>query len=249
MPTRSSGVTFWPSRVPSVVAVAPASQPSSAPRGRCARARPPLPARALLRRQAVEEPAVRAQRQLELRHRASSPSKRFVYSSTAASPRSARRPGCRTRCSMASSVSADQCSQRANALESALAKVARAGCPIGGYCTLMGSVAGSVRTASRRLDDGRMRVLLELERGLVHHQARADVHDLSTSTRLLALRVPPVDTRSTISVGQAGQRRQLHRTVELDQVHVHALGGEVLARDVDVLGRHPQARALAHRHW
>ena len=35
-------------------------------------------------------------------------------------------------------------------------------------------------------------------------------------------------------VGQAGQRRQLHRAVQLDQVDVHALGGEVLARDVDV---------------
>ena len=37
-------------------------------------------------------------------------------------------------------------------------------------------------------------------------------------------------------VGEPGQRRELHRAVELDQIDVHALGGEVLARRLHVLG-------------
>src|SRR5690606_14356746 len=47
-------------------------------------------------------------------------------------------------------------------------------------------------------------------------------------------------------VGQAHQRGQLHRAVELDDVHVHALGGEVLARGAHVFGGDAQARTLVH---
>ena len=69
----------------------------------------------------------------------------------------------------------------------------------------------------------------------------------STSTRLLArkriARADQVDDR----IGETDQRRQFHRTVQLDQVDVHALGGEMLACDFHVLGRDAQTRALAHR--
>ncbi len=48
-------------------------------------------------------------------------------------------------------------------------------------------------------------------------------------------------------IRQADQRRQLHRAVQLDQIDMHALGGEMLARALHVLGGHAQARAVAHR--
>jgi len=48
-------------------------------------------------------------------------------------------------------------------------------------------------------------------------------------------------------VGQAYQRGQFHRTVQLDEVDVHALGREVVARRVDILGGDTDARALLHR--
>ena len=69
----------------------------------------------------------------------------------------------------------------------------------------------------------------------------------STATSLLAFNVPPVEHQVDDGVGQAGQRRQFHRTVELDQVDMDALGGEMLARRLDVLGSDLEAGALAHR--
>src|SRR3546814_14972809 len=46
------------------------------------------------------------------------------------------------------------------------------------------------------------------------------------------------------AVGQADQRRQFHRTVQLDDVHVHAFAGEVFARGAHLLGGHaPIGRA------
>ena len=52
----------------------------------------------------------------------------------------------------------------------------------------------------------------------------------STATRSFAFSVLPVRHEVDDRVGEADQRRQLHRAVELDQVDVHALRGEVLAR-------------------
>ena len=48
------------------------------------------------------------------------------------------------------------------------------------------------------------------------------------------------------SIGEADQRGQFHRSIQLDQVHMHALLGEVLARGLQILGRHAQARPLTH---
>ena len=48
-------------------------------------------------------------------------------------------------------------------------------------------------------------------------------------------------------IGEPGERRELHRAVELDEIDVHALRGEMLARRLHVLGRDLQPRALLHR--
>ena len=47
-------------------------------------------------------------------------------------------------------------------------------------------------------------------------------------------------------IGKTGERCKFHRAVELDEIDVHPLGGKVLAGDVDVLGRHLEARTFAH---
>jgi len=44
-------------------------------------------------------------------------------------------------------------------------------------------------------------------------------------------------------VAQADQRRQFHRAVQLDDVHMHAFGGEMLGSDVGVFCRDAQAAA------
>ena len=68
----------------------------------------------------------------------------------------------------------------------------------------------------------------------------------STSTRWLARKRAAGRHQVDDRIGQAGQRRQLHAAVQLDQIGVNPLGGEELARDRHVLGRHRQPRALAH---
>src|SRR5690606_395197 len=104
---------------------------------------------------------------------AASPSKRRVYSSTAASPRwrtSARMSA--TRCSMAASVSADQCSR---ALKSASKLADAVDRRAGAAFRLMGL---GFRDGRREgVDDAADGLALELERGLVDDQAGADVHD------------------------------------------------------------------------
>ena len=91
------------------------------------------------------------------------------------------------------------------------------------------------------------RLALELQRRLVDDQAGRDLHDLLDLDEVVGLqrvaRGDEVDDR----IGQAGQRRQLHRAVELDQVDVHALVGEVVARDAREFGGDADARALARR--
>ncbi len=89
--------------------------------------------------------------------------------------------------------------------------------------------------------------LLELERRLVDHQARADVHDALDFDQVVGLEGVAGGHQIDDGIGHAGQRRQLHGAVELDHVHVHALVGEELARDGGVLGGHLQARALLAR--
>ena len=121
----------------------------------------------------------------------------------------------------------------------------------------LGLEAGRGGVEAARLSHGRPRrsasierrdrVALQLERRGVDDEAARDRHDLLDHAQPVgAQRVAGVDQVDD-RVGEAHERRQLHRAVELDQVDVHALGGEVLARGADVLGRHAQARALLHR--
>src|SRR5690606_14727127 len=103
-------------------------------------------------------------------------SKRLVYSSTAASPRcctSARMPA--TACSTPVSVSADQCSRAASAASKPASVVARRR----GWAERVMSTksGGGGDGAGEDVDQAAYRFLLELERGLVDDQARADLHD------------------------------------------------------------------------
>jgi hypothetical protein len=86
-----------------------------------------------------------------------------------------------------------------------------------------------------------------LERGLVDDQARGDLHDLLDLDEVVGAQRAAGGHQVDDRVGQPHQRRELHRAVQLDRVDVHALGGEVLARDGHVLGGHAQPRAPAHR--
>src|SRR5260221_5676069 len=100
---------------------------------------------------------------------------------------------------------------------------------------------------AQRLDERRDRVALELERSGGHDQPARHRHDLLDHAQAIRLEgragVDEVDDR----LRKPDQGSKLHRSVELDQVHVHALGGEELARRADVLCGDSQARALLHR--
>jgi hypothetical protein len=68
----------------------------------------------------------------------------------------------------------------------------------------------------------------------------------STATQIVGFQRAAGGHQIDDGVGETGQWRQFHRAVELDQVDMHALGGEVFAGDVDVLACHLQARTLAY---
>src|SRR5690606_19385551 len=88
---------------------------------------------------------------------------------------------------------------------------------------------------------------LELECGLIHHQARADVADVLHGNQSVGLEGAAGGDEVDDDVGQSDQGSELHRTIQLDEVDVHALAGEVFARGVDVLGGDADSCALFHR--
>src|SRR5438105_12966340 len=166
---------------------------------------------------------------------ARTPSKRCVYSSTAASPRcctSARISP--TRASIARSCSADPCRTRRKAASKSVSAVDRRRMftPLieePPCCALRYSPwerpGGSWPSPDRRgecVDDLTDRLALELERGLVDDQARRDLHDLFDLDEVVRLQRAAGGHEVDDGVGQSRQRRQLHRPVQLDQVHVHA---------------------------
>ena len=71
---------------------------------------------------------------------------------------------------------------------------------------------------------------LQLQRGLVDDQPRADRHDLLDCLEIVGAQRVAAGDQIHDRVGQPDQRRQFHRTVKLDQIDVHALGRKVLAR-------------------
>ena len=84
----------------------------------------------------------------------------------------------------------------------------------------------------------------EFQRGLVHHQARADVHDAFHLDQVIGFQGAAGGHQINDGVGHAGERREFHAAVELDQIHVHAFGGEEVAGNRHVLGGHAQTRPL-----
>src|SRR5437763_6442882 len=149
----------------------------------------------------------------------------LVYSSTAASPRaftSARIVA--TADSIASSVSDSKassvvsCFWKSGAVESSLRTVM--------FMLLTLKPGG----AFERLDDRLQALALELERGLVDHQARRDVHDLLDFDQVVGAQRAAGRDHVHDRIRQADQRRQLHRAVQFNEVDVHALVGEVFAR-------------------
>ena len=62
------------------------------------------------------------------------------------------------------------------------------------------------------VDDGLQGSRLTLREAWIDHQAAGNGHDVPTATRLLAFRVPPVDTRSTMASANPARGRQFHRT-------------------------------------
>ena len=192
-------------------------------------------------------------------------SKRRVYSSSAASPRS------RTSATIAATVAsiAGSCaaSKRISASSAASKPAARVS-STRAKCvrTLAGADPRCCRNARHdralahsrsarrlmpppfhgrreRVDQRLHRVALQLERAGIDDQPRADRHDVLDGDEIV--RLQRVAGRHEIDdrVGEADQRRQLHRAVELDQVDVHRLRGEMLARGAHVLGGDADARA------
>src|SRR6185437_13304461 len=161
-------------------------------------------------------------------------SKRAVYSSSAPSPRS--RTSSRI-AAVARSTPPSCAPSNASRRSSSRSK------PAASEERRRGSTTARPREG---IDERRERLALELERGRVHDQPAGNGEDLLDRREPVRLeraaRVHQVHDR----VGEADQRRELHRAVELDEVDVHALGGEVLARGLDVFRRDAQARALLH---
>src|SRR3569623_3555190 len=76
---------------------------------------------------------------------------------------------------------------------------------------------------SERIDHRLDQVPLELEGGLVHDQARTDIADVLDRNQSVGLERAAGGNEIDDDVGQSDQRRQLHRSLELDEVDVHAL--------------------------
>src|SRR5574343_1199613 len=68
------------------------------------------------------------------------------------------------------------------------------------------------------VDDRLQGFALDLERGLVDHQAARNVHDVLDGDQLIGLQGTAGGHQIDDGIRQAGQRGQFHRAVELDQV-------------------------------
>src|SRR5438105_13850515 len=151
-------------------------------------------------------------------------SKRAVRSTSAASPRA--RTSSRMRAvalSTASSCAASNAMRRANASSNAGSAVeSRRG--------------SAMARRAQPLDQRRERRALELEGGGIHDETARYPHNLLDRVQAIRLqRVAGIDEVDE-GIREPGERRELHGAVEADQIHVHSLRGEVLARGGDVLG-------------
>src|SRR5256885_7912097 len=164
-------------------------------------------------------------------------SKRSVYSSTAASPLAL------TAARMAATSSS---TFRSNVVSNAVSALRRAS--KSGSVVARRAISGMRRRGLRELVEERLDgVALELERRLVDDKAGTDRTDLLDCVQAIRAQRIAAGNQIDDRVGETHERCELHRTVEPDQIDVHALRREVLARGLHVLGRNAQSRALAHR--
>src|SRR5208283_3160760 len=171
---------------------------------------------------------------------ASTRSKREVYSITAASPRA------RTSARIAATVA----SMRPSSFgATAVRRASAASKPGAEESSRSNSSIGGLGRC--RSSDGLEKWLhffpLELERGRIDDQPRADRQDLFDRHQIVGPeRIAGAD-KVDDCVREPDQRRQFHRTVEADQIDVHALVRKMLARRRNVLGRNPESRATLYR--
>ena len=76
--------------------------------------------------------------------------------------------------------------------------------------------------------------MLELQRGRIDHETRRYRHHLFHGLQVIGTQRVTRGYEVDDGIRQTDQRRQLHGTVQLDQIDVHTLGREVIAGDVDV---------------
>src|SRR5947208_5126101 len=164
-------------------------------------------------------------------------SKRSVYSSTAASPLVL------TPARIAATSSSTFWS---NVVSNAVSDLRRASKSL--WVVESRAISSMLSRGLRELVEERLDgVALELERGLVDDEAGADRSDLLDCMQAIGAQGIAAGNQVDDRVGETHERRELHRTVEPDQIDVHAFRREVLARGLHVLGRHAQTRTLAHR--
>src|SRR5712672_2751133 len=163
-------------------------------------------------------------------------SKRSVYSSTAASPLVL------TPARIAATSSSTFWSNVVSNAVSALRRASKSGSVVERR-----AISGMRSHGLRKLVEERLEgVAPELERRLVDDEAGADRPDLLDRAQAVGAQRIAAGDQVDDRVGQTHERRELHRAVKPDQIDVHALRREVLARGLHVLGRHTQTRALAH---
>src|SRR5277367_72458 len=171
---------------------------------------------------------------------ASTPSKRCVYSSTAASPRSRTSDRIAT-----TAVSTPASSGESNAVRRASA----ASKPWADESSRRNS---TIRALHRRCRGDRFEERLhscpfELEGGGIDDQAGADRQDLFDHDQIVGPEGIAGAHEVDDCVRKPYQRREFHRAVEPDQIDVHALARKMLACRRDILGRHLEPRAALYR--
>src|SRR3989344_1631137 len=181
-------------------------------------------------------------------------SKRRVYSPTAASPRARTSATMsRTVVSILGSIARARSSSRSKSAANPLARVfSRRSLSV-----LMGdSSDGLLQPADEILQC----LVFHFHRGLVGHEPGADIGDVLDLDQAVGLqRITGIDQVDN-AVGKTHERGELHRAVELDDIGLNALGGEVPLRGFDVFGcdaqpcpaarivARGQARRLGHPH-
>src|SRR5438552_10076506 len=169
-------------------------------------------------------------------------SKSAVYSSTAVSPR-ARTSAmiADTEVSIASSCAVSKAMSRASAKSKS--EALESNLRTAGVLAIRALLHGT----GDRFDQRLHAVTLELQRGRVDDQARADRCDVFDGDEIICLERIAAAHQIDDRFSEPHQRRKLHRPVQSDQINVHALFGEMLARSRHILGRHAQARATLDR--